>query len=111
MHACICIQSLIHYLCCYAIQDEEVVACKLKGVAESVDINVRFFNGSKFCVEAALESFKELVVGNCDIPIQNQRLIHKGKILQNHQSHKSYEKEEVTSKERSKNDSLPSDNA
>ena len=81
-------------LCCYAIQDEEVVACKLKGVAESVNINVRFFNGSKFCVEAALEStvesFKEFIVGKCDIPIQNQRLIHKGKILHNHQSLKSY---------------------
>jgi len=76
------------------IEDEEVAACKLKGVAESVNINVRSFNGSKFCVEAALkstvESFKELIIRNCDIPIQNQRLIYKGNILQNNQSLQSY---------------------
>jgi ubiquilin len=76
------------------IEDEKDDASKLKDVVECVKINVRYFNGSKFSVQAALEStvesFKELIVGNSGIPIQNQRLFYKGKILQNDQSLQSY---------------------
>ncbi|WJX88324.1 hypothetical protein P8452_70428 [Trifolium repens] len=77
--------------CC---EDEKDDASKLKDVVECVKINVRYFNGSKFSVQVALEStvesFKELIVGNSGIPIQNQRLFYKGKILQNDQSLQSY---------------------
>jgi ubiquilin len=76
------------------IEDEKDDASKLKDVVECVKINVRYFNGSKFSVQVALEStvesFKELIVGNSGIPIQNQRLFYKGKILQNDQSLQSY---------------------
>ncbi|XP_045831493.1 ubiquitin domain-containing protein DSK2a-like [Trifolium pratense] len=78
----------------YVIEDEEAGTSKLKGVDECVKINVRYFNGSKFSVQVALEStvesFKELIVGNSGIPIQNQRLIYKGQILQNDRSLQSY---------------------
>jgi ubiquilin len=76
------------------IEDEKDDASKLKDVVECVKINVRYFNGSKFSVQVALEStvesFKELIVGNSGIPIQNQRLFYKSKILQNDQSLQSY---------------------
>lgn len=64
-----------------------------KGV-EGVNINVRCSNGSKFTVQVALEStvqsFKDLIARNCDIPAPEQRLIYKGRILKDDQTLQSY---------------------
>ncbi|GAU48737.1 hypothetical protein TSUD_192360 [Trifolium subterraneum] len=88
------IGTIINNLKIKYCEDEEDDASKLKDVVECVNINVRYFNGSRFSVQVALEStvesFKVLIVGNSGIPIQNQRLIYKGKILQNDQSLQSY---------------------
>lgn len=62
--------------------------------AEEVNINVRCSNGSKFSVQVSLNSavgsFKDLVARNCDIPVEQQRLIYKGRILKDDQTLQSY---------------------
>ncbi|KAK9062079.1 hypothetical protein SSX86_019264 [Deinandra increscens subsp. villosa] len=61
---------------------------------DSVSINVRCSNGTKFSVQASLESsvesFKSVLEQNCDIPAGQQRLIYKGRILKDDQTLKSY---------------------
>ncbi|KAL1188498.1 Ubiquitin domain-containing protein DSK2b [Cardamine amara subsp. amara] len=62
--------------------------------SEPVAVNIRCSNGTKFSVTASLdstvESFKELVAQNCDVPANQQRLIYKGRILKDDQSLISY---------------------
>ncbi|XP_054809601.1 ubiquitin domain-containing protein DSK2b-like isoform X2 [Prosopis cineraria] len=64
-----------------------------KGTDE-VNINIRCSNGSKFLVQINLEStvrsFKEAIAHKCDIPSDQQRLIHKGRILKDDQTLQSY---------------------
>ena len=59
-----------------------------------VAVNVRCSNGSKFNVSTSLdstvESFKELVAQNSDVPANQQRLIYKGRILKDDQTLLSY---------------------
>ncbi|KAJ0703598.1 putative Ubiquitin-like domain, Heat shock chaperonin-binding, UBA-like superfamily [Helianthus annuus] len=61
---------------------------------DAVTVNVRCSNGTKFSVQASLESsvesFKSVVAQNCDIPAEQQRLIYKGRILKDDQTLKSY---------------------
>ncbi|KAI3798789.1 hypothetical protein L1987_34068 [Smallanthus sonchifolius] len=61
---------------------------------DAVTVNVRCSNGTKFSVQASLESsvesFKCVVAQNCDIPAGQQRLIYKGRILKDDQTLKSY---------------------
>lgn len=60
----------------------------------NVNINVRCSNGSKFSVQTSLDSivssFKDLVARNCDMPVEQQRLIYKGRILKDDQTLRSY---------------------
>lgn len=62
--------------------------------AESVTVNVRCSNGTKFSVqvtlESSVESFKSVLEQNCEIPAGQQRLIYKGRILKDNQTLKSY---------------------
>ncbi|XP_077220502.1 ubiquitin domain-containing protein DSK2a-like isoform X2 [Tasmannia lanceolata] len=57
-------------------------------------VHVRCSNGSKFSVQTSLDStvgdFKILLVGNCEVPAEQQRLIYKGRILKDDQSLESY---------------------
>ncbi|KAD5960745.1 hypothetical protein E3N88_12217 [Mikania micrantha] len=61
---------------------------------EAVTVHIRCSNGSKFSVQASLESsvesFKSVLEQNCDIPALQQRLIYKGRILKDDQTLKSY---------------------
>lgn len=61
---------------------------------EAVAVNVRCSNGSKFSVTTSLdstvESFKELIAQNSDVPANQQRLIYKGRILKDDQTLLSY---------------------
>ncbi|PON66245.1 Ubiquilin [Parasponia andersonii] len=64
------------------------------GGEELVAVNVRCSNGSKFTVRTSLEStveaFKALLAQNCDVPVDQQRLIYKGRILKDDQTLHSY---------------------
>ncbi|KAK1440518.1 hypothetical protein QVD17_06346 [Tagetes erecta] len=66
---------------------------KVEG-GNTVTVHVRCSNGTKFSVQASLESsvqsFKSVVEQNCDIPAGQQRLIYKGRILKDDQTLKSY---------------------
>lgn len=59
-----------------------------------VMINIRCSNGTKFSVRTNLESsvgsFKAVLVQNCDIPAEQQRLIYKGRILKDGETLESY---------------------
>ncbi|CAL5321545.1 unnamed protein product [Camellia sinensis] len=61
---------------------------------EVVTLNIRCSNGSKFSVrtslQATVEAFKALLVQNCDVPADQQRLIYKGRILKDDQILASY---------------------
>ncbi|CAK9163998.1 unnamed protein product, partial [Ilex paraguariensis] len=61
---------------------------------DGVTINVRCSNGSKFTIQAILEStvgsFKSVLSQNCEIPVEQQRLIYKGRILKDDQTLESY---------------------
>ncbi|KAF5798513.1 putative Ubiquitin-like domain, Heat shock chaperonin-binding, UBA-like superfamily, ubiquilin [Helianthus annuus] len=61
---------------------------------DAVTVNIRCSNGTKFTVQASLESsvesFKSVVEQKCDIPSAQQRLIYKGRILKDDQTLKSY---------------------
>ncbi|MFS7900348.1 putative Ubiquitin-like domain, ubiquilin, Ubiquitin-like domain superfamily [Helianthus anomalus] len=62
---------------------------------DTVTVNIRCSNGTKFTVQASLESsvesFKSAVEQKCDIPAAQQRLIYKGRILKDDQTLKSYD--------------------
>ncbi|XP_019422909.1 PREDICTED: ubiquitin domain-containing protein DSK2b-like isoform X2 [Lupinus angustifolius] len=62
--------------------------------SESVNINIRCSNGSKFSIQIPLHStvllFKNLISHNSNIPSQQQRLIYKGRILKDDQTLISY---------------------
>ncbi|MCL7044986.1 hypothetical protein MKW94_002354 [Papaver nudicaule] len=59
-----------------------------------VTVNIRCSNGTKFNVKTSLQSlvssFKALLAQNCDIPVEQQRLIYKGRILKDDQTLDSY---------------------
>ncbi|KAJ6830556.1 ubiquitin domain-containing protein DSK2b-like [Iris pallida] len=59
-----------------------------------VTVHIRCSNGTKFSVEAELEStigaFKAQLVARCDVPAEQQRLIYKGRILKDDQTLASY---------------------
>lgn len=59
-----------------------------------VTVNIRCSNGSKFTVETALdatvETFKVLLAERSDVPVAQQRLIYKGRILKDDQTLASY---------------------
>lgn len=61
---------------------------------DEVKVNIRCSNGSKFTVEISLESsvesFKAALAEKCEIPVDQQRLIYKGRILKDDQTLKSY---------------------
>ncbi|KAL3345843.1 hypothetical protein AABB24_024669 [Solanum stoloniferum] len=61
---------------------------------QTVTINVRCSNGSKFTVQVALDSsvgsFKSTLAQHSDIPAEQQRLIYKGRILKDEQTLTSY---------------------
>ncbi|KAI3808353.1 hypothetical protein L1987_24302 [Smallanthus sonchifolius] len=66
---------------------------KVEG-GDAVTVHIRCSNGTKFSVQASLESsvesFKSVVAQKCDIPAAQQRLIYKGRILKDDQTLKSY---------------------
>ncbi|KAL2241115.1 UNVERIFIED_CONTAM: Ubiquitin domain-containing protein DSK2b [Sesamum indicum] len=63
-------------------------------VTEEVTVNIRCSNGSKFAVQVKLNSkvefFKSILAEKCEIPLQQQRLIYKGRILKDDQTLQSY---------------------
>ncbi|KAJ6836109.1 uncharacterized protein M6B38_267385 [Iris pallida] len=62
--------------------------------AAAVTVHIRCSNGTKFSIEAELEStiagFKAQLAARCEIPVEQQRLIYKGRILKDDQSLASY---------------------
>ncbi|XP_010548158.1 PREDICTED: ubiquitin domain-containing protein DSK2b-like isoform X2 [Tarenaya hassleriana] len=60
------------------------------GGGETVAVNIRCSNGSKFtvrtCLDSTVGSFKALVAQNSDVPANQQRLIYKGRILKDDQT-------------------------
>ncbi|CAI9110504.1 OLC1v1010553C5 [Oldenlandia corymbosa var. corymbosa] len=64
------------------------------GGGDAVTVNVRCSNGTKFSVQVSLEAtvatFKSVVAQNCEIPVEQQRLIYKGRILKDDQTLQSY---------------------
>ncbi|PIN00586.1 Ubiquitin-like protein [Handroanthus impetiginosus] len=64
------------------------------GAGEQVNVNIRCSNGSKFSVKTSLEStvgeFKVVLAQNSDVPVEQQRLIYKGRILKDDQTLSSY---------------------
>ncbi|KAL6963609.1 hypothetical protein U1Q18_034618 [Sarracenia purpurea var. burkii] len=75
-------------------EGEAVESSLAVGGAEEVTINVRCSNGSKFStrtkLEATVEAFKAVLAQSCDVPVDQQRLIYKGRILKNDQTLASY---------------------
>lgn len=73
-------------------ENSAAAACGSDG--EAVNINIRCSNGSKFSVQATLDSsvgsFKSILAQHCDIPSEQQRLIYKGRILKDEQTLDSY---------------------
>lgn len=64
------------------------------GVGKEAKVKIRSANGSKFYVHANLNStvvnFKSIVAQKCHIPAQQQRLIHKGRVMKDDQTLRSY---------------------
>ncbi|XP_072957609.1 ubiquitin domain-containing protein DSK2b-like isoform X1 [Typha angustifolia] len=64
------------------------------GGRPSATVHIRSSNGSKFSVQTDLEAtvgaFKAVVAGSCDVPVEQQRLIYKGRILKDEQTLASY---------------------
>lgn len=64
------------------------------GGDDEVNVNIRCSNGSKFTVKISLsstvDSFKQLIANQCDVPSDQQRLIYKGRILKDDQTLQSY---------------------
>ncbi|KAK1303476.1 Ubiquitin-like protein-NEDD8-like protein RUB3 [Acorus calamus] len=59
-----------------------------------ITINIRASNGSKFSVQTTIEStvaaFKAALVEKCEVPVEQQRLIYKGRILKDDRTLESY---------------------
>ncbi|XP_026394679.1 ubiquitin domain-containing protein DSK2b-like isoform X1 [Papaver somniferum] len=59
-----------------------------------VTVHIRCSNGTKFDVKTSLQSlvssFKAVLAQNCDVPVEQQRLIYKGRILKDDQTLDSY---------------------
>lgn len=57
-------------------------------------VHIRCSNGSKFSVQTALDAtvdaFKAVVAGSCDVPVEEQRMIYKGRVLNDDQTLASY---------------------
>ncbi|PPR82198.1 hypothetical protein GOBAR_AA38516 [Gossypium barbadense] len=66
-----------------------------KDVGDAVTVSINCSSGSKFSVQANLDStvdsFKALLARNCGVPADQQRLIYKGRILKDDQTLRSYE--------------------
>ncbi|OVA00607.1 Ubiquitin-associated domain/translation elongation factor EF-Ts [Macleaya cordata] len=64
------------------------------GVGGEVTVHIRCSNGTKFSVHTSLNSmvgsFKAVLAQNCDVPVEQQRLIYKGRILKDDQTLESY---------------------
>ncbi|KAI3921984.1 hypothetical protein MKX01_005673 [Papaver californicum] len=62
--------------------------------AGEVTVHIRCSNGTKFSVKTGLQSlvssFKAVLAQNCDVPVEQQRLIYKGRILKDDQTLDSY---------------------
>ncbi|CAK7355529.1 unnamed protein product [Dovyalis caffra] len=73
---------------------EEEVSKETNGGDDGVNVNIRCSNGSKFTVKISLsstvDSFKQLIANQCDVPSNQQRLIYKGRILKDDQTLQSY---------------------
>ncbi|TYH78639.1 hypothetical protein ES332_D03G002800v1 [Gossypium tomentosum] len=65
-----------------------------KDVGDAVTVSINCSSGSKFSVQANLDStvdsFKALLARNCGVPADQQRLIYKGRILKDDQTLRSY---------------------
>ncbi|KAJ8512376.1 hypothetical protein OPV22_002810 [Ensete ventricosum] len=57
-------------------------------------VHIRCSNGSKFsvktAVDATVEAFKAVVAGSCDVAVEQQRLIYKGRVLKDDETLASY---------------------
>ncbi|KAL9673870.1 hypothetical protein QQ045_030132 [Rhodiola kirilowii] len=73
-----------------AAQDDRSGACE----PERVRVRVRNFSGLRVTIEARLEGsveeLKGLIAEECNVPVGQQKLIHKGRILENDRSIGSY---------------------
>ena len=53
--------------------------------SDAVDINIRCFGITKFVVhvslDSSIESFKSVIAKHCYVPVEQQRLIYKGRLL------------------------------
>lgn len=61
---------------------------------DGVNINVKSPNGSKYAAQISLDAtvraLKEDLSPKCDVPVDQQRLIYKGRILKDDQTLRSY---------------------
>ncbi|XP_071739148.1 uncharacterized protein [Rutidosis leptorrhynchoides] len=61
---------------------------------ECITFNVRSLNGTNFVVKANLEmsvkAFKSVLAHNCDVPTTEQRLVYKGRVLDDDETLMSY---------------------
>lgn len=61
---------------------------------DGVNINVKTPNGSKYAAQISLDAtvraLKEALSPKCDVPVDQQRLIYKGRILKDDQTLRSY---------------------
>lgn len=69
---------------------------RVEAGGDGAAINIRCSNGSKFTVRTRLDltvgAFKAVLVQNCDVPADHQRLIYKGRILKDNDTLESYGK-------------------
>ncbi|XP_064960878.1 ubiquitin domain-containing protein DSK2a-like isoform X2 [Musa acuminata AAA Group] len=60
----------------------------------SATVHIRCSSGSKFSVQtpldATVDAFKAVVAGSCDVPVAEQRMIYKGRVLNDDQTLASY---------------------
>nr|XP_009390884.1 PREDICTED: ubiquitin domain-containing protein DSK2a isoform X1 [Musa acuminata subsp. malaccensis] len=60
----------------------------------SATVHIRCSSGSKFSVQtpldATVDAFKAVVAGSCDVPVEEQRMIYKGWVLNDDQTLASY---------------------
>ncbi|XP_008781291.2 ubiquitin domain-containing protein DSK2a-like [Phoenix dactylifera] len=74
--------------------DGSAYAAAAAGGGGGTTVHIRCSNGSKFSVQAGLDStvgsFKAFLAEKCDVPAEQQRLIYKGRILKDDQTLASY---------------------